>query len=286
MINQPTENPSDEKSSGFTKPCGGILSEMTFPEARDFHPQVVVLAVTSTEPHGPHLPYGTDFFIGDEIVRRSVEKACSLGGAVLMYPSLPIGNNVNFKAFPFSCRIRVRTLMNVLLDIFAALEEDGIRKIVLVNSHGGNSSTLSATLREHYESKPEGAPDKAFVCCVGPTSFASKEIRQRVTHASDHAGEGETSLIMHLRPDLVRAEALADFPRNYAVLEELRPPSSVEFIRPWHRYIPESAGGETRASSAENGRLIVESAVENFASFLVRLGEAEFYPGFPYAKPE
>ena len=91
--------------------ASGILADMTLDEVRAFAPEAVVLGVGSTEPHGPVLPYGTDFFYCDELCRRAVVRANEQGGRVLMYPTLPIGNNVNFKAWPFACRIGVRTAM-------------------------------------------------------------------------------------------------------------------------------------------------------------------------------
>ena len=133
----------------------GILSEMTIEDVKALDPEIVMLGIGSTEPHGPALPYGTDFFIADNVCRESIRLANQRGARVLMYPTLPIGNNVNFKSFPFACRMRVRTLMHVLLDIIEAIEEEGVRKIVLYNSHGGNTDTVrgvglaTAAVRDH-----------------------------------------------------------------------------------------------------------------------------------------
>src|SRR5690606_29174284 len=161
---------------------------------------------------------------------------------------LPISNNVNFKVFPFACRIRVRTLMNVVLDIIEALEEDGIRKIVLVNWHGGNPDTLQATLREHTERHHPG--EGAYVCLASPGNFISREAWQCIEHPSEHAGEAETSLMLHLKPELVHRDQFEEFPVRRPVLEQLQP-GGVFHVRPWHALMPESAGGETRASSGE-----------------------------------
>jgi len=257
----------------------GILEEMTIEQVRQLAPEVAVLPIGSTEPHGPHLPYGTDTFETDTHARRAVIAANTRAARVLMYPTLPISNNVNFKAFPFACRIRVRTLMNVVLDIVEALEEDGIRKIVLVNWHGGNPDTLQATIREHAERHRPG--EGAFLCMVGAGSFVSRETWQRIEHASEHAGESETSLMLHLRPDLVQQDKLDEFPIQVPVLEQLKN-RSVFFVRPWHGFMPMSAGGETRASSAEKGKLIMDDAVAGLADFLVDLSAAPWHGLFPY----
>ena len=263
------------------RPCLGVLAEMTLDDVRAFRAEVVILTLTSTEPHGPHLPYGTDFFIGDGIVREAVQQANKREARVLMYPSLPVGNNVNFRHFPFACRVRVRTYMNMLLDILEALEEDGIRKIVLLNSHGGNTETARAVLREHFERHRPDGTGRAFVSFCTYLDLIDPAAAGVITHPSDHAGESETSLIQHFQPGLVRPEHLADFPVNQPDLEELRD-GRVFFVRPWEKYLPVSAGGETRESGPEKGRIQAGAAVRGLADYLVRLSQAPWHPGFPY----
>ena len=257
----------------------GILQEMTLDEVRALDPQVVVLPVGSTEPHGPHRPYGTDSYQVDAVCRLAVSLANVDGARVLMYPTLPIGNNVNFQAFPFACRIRVRTLMNIVRDIVQALEQDGIRKIVLVNGHGGNADTLRAAVREHVERRRPGKG--AFLCMTDPCSAVPPEVRAMIEHPSDHAGEDETSRMMHLRPELVHTNRLDHFPRHQVQFEQMRA-GKVFFVRPWHAYIPRSAGGETRQSSAEKGRLLTHEGASWLAAFLVDLAAAPMHDLFPY----
>lgn len=260
----------------------GILEEMTIDEVEAFDPETVVLGLGSTEPHGPHLPYGTDVFQADGVCRRAVTRANERGASVLMYPTLPIGNNVNFKAYPFACRVRVRTLMNVVLDVIDALEREGIRKIVLVNGHGGNTATIQATLREHAG---RNAPDEgAFVCMTSTFDAVPDDVAERIEHPSDHAGEEETSRMLHLRPDLVDEDAMDAFPVQRPTIDELES-DGVYFVPPWHGYLPESAGGETSASSAEKGEALIDSAADWIADILVALDDAEVNELFPYSRP-
>ena len=258
----------------------GILMEMTLPEVREFHPEVVVFAVGSVEPHGPALPYGTDTYQCDAAVRRAVERANDRGARALMYPTLPIGNNVNFKAFPFACRVSVRTLMRVLGDILDALAADGIRKIVIFNGHGGNTDTIRAVLREHFGS---GAPGETpFVCMTsGPEGLHRPPL---VEHPSDHGGESETSRMLHLREDLVRREAIDDNPWGRLAVEALSD-GGVYFVRPWHRHVPAGAGGDARQASAEKGRQLLDAEAEHLAELLVQLSRAAWSESFPYEPP-
>ena len=197
-----------------------------------------------------------------------------------MYPTLPIGNNVNFKAWPFACRISVRTLMCLLLDIIAALEADGVRKIVLVNGHGGNTATLEATLREHVDITP---PDRrAFVCQLdGP---ASPQARAAIVHPSNHGGESEVSRMLYLHPDLVRTAQFQNQPFGTPQIPSLEK-SGAYYVRPWHRHVPLSAGGDTRQSTADKGRDLIESTADNLAQLLLELSATPWHPDFPYPPP-
>ena len=257
----------------------GILMEMTVEEVRAFNAEVVVLGVGSTEPHGPHLPYGTDFYEVDGLLRRAVARANDRGARALLYPTLPISNNVNCKFQPFTCRIRVQTLMNVVLDILQAVTEDGVRKIVIYNGHGGNTDTLHATLRAFADTQP--VDGGAFVCLAG----SPPEPADVIEHPSPHGGESETSRMMYLRGDLVKADKLADFPFGELAVEALRSGGHY-FVKPWHRVVPASAGGETRQSSAEKGRKVVEAEADGLSELLVQLTQTPWSDAFPYASTD
>lgn len=252
----------------------GILQEMTIEDVRAFDPEVVAWGIGSTEPHGPPLPYGADHFECDAAVRLGVAEANRRGARVLMYPTLPIGNNANCKAFPFACRIAPQTLMQVVLDVIEALEQDGIRKIVLFNGHGGNTDTLRAALRQHSHRRAEG--QGAFVCL---TSYAIPP--GVIEHPSPHGGEMEVSAIMHLRGDLVRSDKLGVFPIGELAVEALNRPE-VYSVRPWHLHVPASAGGDVTKSTAEKGRQVMEHTAARFAELLTELSEAPWNADFPY----
>jgi hypothetical protein len=147
----------------------GLLEEMTIDDVRAFDPEVVMLPLGSTEPHGPHLPLGTDVYQVTRLCRLAVEEANAKEARVLLYPTLPITNNANFRAFPFALRIGIRTLMSVIVDIAKQCWEDDIRKVVIVNGHGGNPATIDAALREIA-----GMDDMPFVCWtwgIAPEGF-------------------------------------------------------------------------------------------------------------------
>jgi creatinine amidohydrolase len=260
----------------------GVLTDMTLGDVLELAPEVVLLPVGSTEPHGRALPYGTDFFFADAVAREAVVRANAAGARTLMLPTLPIGNNVNFTAFPFACRIRVRTLMCMILDIIEALEQDCIRKIVILNGHGGNTATLQATLREHMERRSRGEA-QAFVCLAGRCANPSDPLPVTIDHPSHHAGESEASRMMYLHPNLVKPHELADNPIKAPTIERLANAPG-EFVPPWHLHMPESAGGDARTASAEKGGAIFENRVNGLAELLIDLSAAPWHPDFPYQK--
>jgi len=116
---------------------------------------------------------------------------------------------------------------------------------------------------------------------VHGSGFASPEAYKQIDHPSDHAGEGETSDIMYLRPELVRKDKLRDQPQRKPTVSCLDDPR-VTFVRPWHQYVPQSGGGDNRTSTAAKGKAIVETAADNFAAFLVELSQAPWSDDFPY----
>src|ERR1035437_6866766 len=126
----------------------GVLEEMTIDEIRAMRPEVVVWPLGSTEPHGPHLPTGTDNFQTTALCRAGVAEANRRGARALLYPTLPITNNANMRKIPFALRMGVRTLMQVVIDVMMQCKDDGIRKVVIVNGHGGSPPALQAVMRE------------------------------------------------------------------------------------------------------------------------------------------
>jgi creatinine amidohydrolase len=261
---------SDQTAAAFP----GLLEEMTLEEVKTFQPEVVVVPLGSTEPHGPHLPLGTDNFEVTRLCRIGVAEANASGARALLYPTLPITNNANFRSFPFALRIGVRTLVQVLLDIAAQCYADGIRKLVLVNGHGGNPAALDTALREMAS-----RDDMPFACWTWgepPADFESP-----IEHPSDHAGESETSKMLWIRPDLVRTDRLDHFP-----IGKLRVPAlaQAQFVRPWHGYMPASAGGETRAATAEKGEALTKAQAAGLTRLLVELSAAPYDEHFPYAE--
>ncbi|MCE9589304.1 MAG: creatininase family protein [Planctomycetes bacterium] len=250
----------------------GVLEEMTVEEVRAFKPEVVMLPLGSTEPHGPHLPMGTDTYQAVHLARLATAKANARMARCLLYPVLPITNNANMHAFPFALRIGVRTLMSLLMDIITQVRSDGVKKVIILNGHGGNPGALDALLRELA-----GMKDMPFVCWTYGDPPA--DWKSPVVHASDHGGEDETGRMMYLRPDLVHTDKLVNNPVGKLKVPAL---AGAHWVRPWHVYVPRSAGGETRLASAEKGRDVMEATADGLSRLIVELSQAKINEKFPY----
>jgi creatinine amidohydrolase len=253
----------------------GILEEMTIEDVRSLNPNVALIPIGSTEPHGPALPFGTDSFQVQYVAYGGAKRANELGARVVCLPTQRISLNNNFHAFPFACRMQVPTFMNLLKDLVALCRSEGVHRIVFINGHGGNPDVIRAAQRDL------AAQDGLFTALIHTTTCASPEAKSVWEHRSDHAGEEETSQVLFLRPELVRKDKITNNPFHYPKLATMKE-FQVEFVRPWHLYIPASAGGDATRASAEKAETVLNSAVEGTGRFLAELSQAPESETFPY----
>jgi mycofactocin system creatininase family protein len=187
----------------------GLLAEMTWTEVEDAvinGATTVILPLGATEQHGPHLPLGTDTFRAAAVAERL---AAALP-KTLVAPALPIGCSDEHTGFAGLLSLDHATLAGIIVDCATRMAAWGVRRLVLLSAHGGNASALalaSAQLRER------ACP---LVVLILAASTSLTEALQRIAREDGvtadalglHAGEGETSEMLHLRPDLVRFEHL------------------------------------------------------------------------------
>jgi len=169
--------------------------ENTWEEVRDAQVDTAIVSFGSVEQHGHHLPLGVDWMIADAMARRLGEE---LGAYVL--PAMPFGCSREHMAFPGTVSLRPSTLASVLDDVVESLYQHGFRKIVLLSTHGGNW-VLKPTMRElNYKHE-----DLTIVWAGGPVPDEGDAVPRET-----HAGEGETSAMLALRPDLVKIDRARD----------------------------------------------------------------------------
>ena len=237
---------------------------------------VAVLPFGATEPHNFHLPYGTDNFQVEEIGRRACAHATARGAKVLLLPAMPFGVNTNHLHVKGALALSVTptTLLKLLGDLVDALERQGLRKLVLLNGHGGNE--LKPLTRElHHRTK-------MFLSVCDWFRMAGDEYPKIFAHPGEHADEVETSLMMELRPDLVNM-AVAGPGTGKATQFDAINKGWVSITRPWHLLTDDTGVGDPTGASAEKGKTLLNLITGRLGDFLYELAQAPMSERFPYA---
>lgn len=252
-----------------------LLAELTLEDIRERPPEVAVVPFGATEPHNLHLPYATDTIEADLIGGAACETAHQRGARVVLLPTVPYGTETNQQQFPLSMNLNPSTVLAILRDLVKSLENTGIRKCLILNSHGGNS--FKGHLRELF-----GETSVHLFLCNW-YAMARDEYPSVFERADDHAGEMETSLLLHARPDLVHLDRADDgLPR--AIRFEAVRRGDIEITRPWHLLTKSSGVGNPHRATAEKGERWTRLIAERIANFLVELSSAtmdEFFPFLP-----
>ncbi len=167
---------------------------------------VAVLPLGAIEQHGPHLPLSTDALICDAIVAAAV---AALPGdpPVHALPMLPVGLSIEHGDFPGTLSLSATTMLAQVCEIGASVAAAGVKKFVMVNCHGGQPQILDlAAQRLRIEHGVLAVKVNAYRFFRDPDVFPDDEIRHGI-----HGGAIETSIMLHLRPDLVREDRIANF---------------------------------------------------------------------------
>jgi creatinine amidohydrolase len=254
------------------------LLELNYAQVKEMQFEVAVLPLGATEPHNLHLPYGTDVYEGTTVGQHICKRANELGGKVVLLPTMPYGTETNQMEFPLAMNVMPSTLGRMITDLVASLAKHGIRKVVLLNSHGGNE--FKPLLRELH-----GQFDCQLFLCNW-YQVASDKYGEIFEHRDDHAGEMETSFILAYYPHLVARNADGTLAADAG---ELRPTRFaavnqgwVQITRPWHLLTTNSGAGNPHRSTAEKGKQLMEVVVERLGTFLAELSASPLDKQFPF----
>jgi creatinine amidohydrolase len=257
---------------------GDLIDRTTDPADAGF--DVAVLPFGCTEPHNRHLPYGTDTIEAMEIGDRICHAAWRAGARVALLPAIPYGTTTNQFQLRFTLNLMPTTILSIVRDLLASLSQHGIRKVVLLNSHGGND--LKWMLRElHGKFDPDV---KLFLIDWFRTM---KDVASEIfEHPDDHAGEMETSILLATRPELVArdgdgrltADEGATNPTRFEAIEK----GWVSISRPWHLLTTNTGAGNPHRATAEKGERLLDAIEERYGRFLVELAESPLDENFPF----
>lgn len=243
---------------------------------------IAVLPVAAIEQHGPHLPLATDTIIAEGQITRVLELIPD-NLPVTFLPLQTIGKSDEHLNFPGTLTLGWETVTRSWIEIGECVARAGLRKLVLINSHGGNVPVLDIVARELRTRHGMFATATNWLRFGQPDGLYRPE---EFTYGI-HGGDIETSLMLHLRPDLVRMDQAADFPsEQQRYLEEfkhLRGHGKAQYGWMSEDLNPSGALGNAALATAEKGKASLDHAARGFIELLqdihafdlTRLGSAD-----------
>ena len=236
--------------------------ELTFEEVGELARAgtVAVLPVGATEQHGPHLGTGTDAVLAEQVVSAAVGETGDLALPVLAY-GCSLGHT---ERWPGTLSLSAATLTAMVIDIGKWLHASGFRKLVMVNSHATNGPPCQSALLELRHQRPQLR--MRFVSLFDITTEAN---RGYMRDADDpHANDAETSMLLHVAPNLVRMDRVVD--------EEDRTPGRVlQYAMP--QVTDSGVVGRPSEATAEKGEQLFGAIVQGLVD-LLRKARAEEDP--------
>ena len=233
---------------------------------------IVVLPLGAIEQHGPHLSLNTDFVVADAVSRAAVEKFGAETNAWLL-PTLPFTKSNEHAWAAGTMWLSATTMMSVIDDIGRCVAATPAKKLMFINGHGGNSALMAMMNRElrlkyglqTFLAHPHMPADQGG-------SSAESELGMGV-----HGGVDETSVMLHLRPDLVDMSlAVRRVPEGLAKNEHVKFGGRVAFGWLSNDFFPEGHIGDPTGASAELGARMFAGAVESLGGAMKEISRFDF----------
>ena len=228
--------------------------------------EVAVLPWGATEAHNHHLPYSTDVTQCDHVATEAARKAWDAGAKIIVLPTIPFGVNTGQLDVKLDLNIYPSTQLAILTDLVETLSHAGIRKLLILNGHGGNE--FKPMIREIGARYPD-----MFLCQMH--WFRIIDPKDYFDESGDHAGELETCVMMHVAPELVLplAEAGSGAEKRFR-MRALRE-GWVWAEREWTKVTESTGVGDPSKASPEKGARFFEDVTTKIASFLKELVDAD-----------
>jgi creatinine amidohydrolase len=243
-----------------------VLREATYRQLLDAPPTVALLPWGATEAHNYHLPHGTDIFESEAIAEGSAGLAAARGARAIVLPGIPFGNNAQQQDQAATIHLQTTTALAILRDVVASLLRQGIDRLIIVNAHGGNEfKPLVRDLMLEFA---------ITILVVDFWKIRPDLMAQIFTEPGDHAGELETSLMLHLRPDLVMLDAAGPGERLPHGLAAMKP-CGAWTPRPWSKVHPDTGSGDPRGATAEKGAAYFRAITEEVAALIIEFANEQ-----------
>ena len=243
-----------------------ILAETNWHTVRDLAYDIAILPWGATEAHNYHLPYATDNIQVEHIAAEASRIAWDSGIKSVVLPTVPFGVNTGQHDIKLDINMNPSTQMKILDDVIASLERSGIRKFIVLNGHGGNDfKQMLRELQLKYRDM--------FLCMIH--WFRMEEVKQMFDNPGDHAGEMETSLMMHLTPHLVLNLDMAGDGNARSFKPEALNQGWAWAEREWSKVTEDTGVGNPKEATPQKGKEFFEAATKKIAVFLTQLSETD-----------
>lgn len=242
------------------------LSKLSWGDIKEKRYDVVVLPWGAIEPHNYHLPYLTDAYLSHEIAKASaalaLEKAKKL---CMVMPPIYLGSqNPGQWDLPFCIHTNYETQKAILTDIVSSLHAQGFRKLLIINGHGGN--VFKPMIRDLAMQFPD-----FFILATNWFDIVPRDnfFEEKM---DDHAGEQETSVLMHFMPELVHLEKAGKGTLHPSKMQALNSKTAWA-PRNWREISDDTGVGNPEKSTAEKGEKYAKEVIEKIAELLIELAD-------------
>lgn len=243
-----------------------LLHEATYRQLLDDPPNVAVLPWGATEAHNYHLPHGTDTIEASCLAAEAARLARDRDARPIVLPTIPFGNDAQQLDQIATISIRTRTAAAILRDVAESLAAQQIDRLIVLNGHGGN--TFKPLVRDIQRETG------LLIVVINFFELVPDVLRETFDDPGDHAGEMETALLLHLRPELVDMPAAGRGESRPFAIDALRQPG-VWTPRPWSACHPDTGAGDPSAATAEKGQAYFTALTRAIADIIHALSTAE-----------
>ncbi|MEM3696173.1 MAG: creatininase family protein [Candidatus Bathyarchaeia archaeon] len=239
-----------------------LLHEMSWTEAEEYFAKndVALIPIGSTEQHGPQNPLGTDHLIAKALAEETAKRT-----GVICLPVIPFGVSSHHRQFWGTIHVSPKTLKEYVKEICLALNYYGIKKIIIVNGHGGNLNALAEAARELRE--------KGIFISIFQWWPAASKLLPEIFKPEErgHAGAEETSVNLALHPKLVNMrKAVDEEPRKHLAQAE-----GVTIPLDTIDYTNSGVFGKSKTASAEKGEKVLEAVIGELVKHVNKLKKSK-----------
>jgi creatinine amidohydrolase len=228
---------------------------------------IAVLPLAATEQHGPHLPVGTDVMIAEAYLARVRQRLADTIPATFL-PLQPVGISTEHVHYPGTLTLPTEVALKTWMALGQSVARSGIRKLVMVTSHGGNSAAMTLVAQDLRAQHGLLVVTTSWSRFGAPEGlFSAEELRHGI-----HGGAVETSIMLARYPQTVRKEAIADFrPAGIAMEKEFRWLSAqrpAPFAWQAQDLHPSGAAGDATKATAASGEQLLDHGAGAFCELL------------------